>query len=249
MPGSDVYHRDMDDAGAAQQLFERLLHDPAVTQLASLREHTDLHVRSVAENSGRVDVVAGAGDHEWRVVIGSDDMAVAQWVHVFARPPRFDGPVGGRAVILNGPSSAGKSTLLSALRNRVAEPWVVFDEPMFGSVRSEYLIWPERAPLLHDGFLNGIASLASAGNQVAVAAGGLSHERFRQSFVGVPTVWVGLDCPDEERRRREATRRDVPGGHFAASPHIHDGWEYDLWFDTAVVPLDEMVQAIVDRIG
>ena len=238
----------MDVASAARQLFDRLLGDPAVTELAALREHADLHVQSVAVNGDRVDVIAVAADHEWRVVIGSDDMTAVQWVHTFARPQQFVGVRGGRAVVLNGPSSAGKSTLLDALRDRTADAWVVFDEPMFGSVRSEYLIWPERAPLLHDGFLQGIAALARAGNQVALAAGGLPHERFRQSFEGVPTVWVGLDCPDDERRRREATRRDVPGGLSDSSPHIHEGWEYDLRFDTSVVPLDDMVRGIVERV-
>jgi chloramphenicol 3-O phosphotransferase len=239
----------MTDTNAAAQLFEGLLRNRAVVELAPLREHDDVSVRSVAVNGERVDVVAVAPGHEWRIVFGSADMATAEWVHVFARPRLFDGVPGGRAVVVNGPSSSGKSTLLGALRDRTADAWVVFDEPMFGSVRSEYLIWPERAPLLHDGFLDGIASLARAGNQVAVAAGGRPTEDFRRAFTDVPTVWVGLDCPADERRRREATRRDVPGGHFAASPDIHDAWVYDLRFDTVDVPLDEMVRRILERLG
>jgi hypothetical protein len=158
----------MDDTIAAAQLFDRLRRDPAVVELAPLRAHADVLVRSVAVNGHRVDVVAAAGDHEWRVVFGTTDMVTTEWVHVFARPAQFDGVTGGRVVVVNGPSSSGKSTLLGALRDESAEPWVIFDEPMFGGVRSEYLIWPERAPLLHDGFLKGIASLARTGNLVAL---------------------------------------------------------------------------------
>ena len=237
----------MDETTAAAKLFDRLRRDPEVVELAPLRSHADVLVRSVAVNGHRVDVVAAAADHEWRVVFGTTDMVTAEWVHVFARPAQFDGVTGGRVVVVNGPSSSGKSTLLSALRDESAEPWVIFDEPMFGGVRSEYLIWPDRAPLLHEGFLNGMASLASKGNLVALAAGGHSSEACGRAFMDLPTLWVGLDCPAEERRRREATRIDVQGGLFAASPHIHDGWEYDLRFDTTAVGLDDMVRQILER--
>ncbi len=106
---------------------------------------------------------------------------------------------------------------------------------------------PTADALLHEGFLNGIAALARTGNVVALAAGGHSSEAFRRALVEVPTLSVGLDCPAEERRRREATRIDVQGGLFAASPHIHDGWEYDLRFDTTEVALDDMVRQILER--
>jgi chloramphenicol 3-O phosphotransferase len=238
----------MDDTTSAAQLFERLLRDPALTKLTPLRGHADLRVRSVAVNRSRVDVVATTADDEWRVVFGTTDMITTEWVHVFTRPPQFDGVPGGRALVVNGPSSSGKSTLLGMLRDRSAEPWVIFDEPMFGGVRSEYLIWQDRAPLLHTGFLNGIAALAHAGNLVALAAGGRGSESFRRAFAGLPTLWVGLDCPADERQRREATRLDVPGGLFAASPHIHDGWEYDLRFDTTEVPLDDVVRQVLERV-
>ncbi len=238
----------MDDTTAAARLFERLRRDPAVAELAPLRGHADLQVRSVAVNGRRVDVVAATADDEWRVVVGTPDMVNAEWVHVFTRPALFVGVPGGRAVVVNGPSSSGKSTLLGALRDRSAEPWVIFDEPMFGGVRSEYLIWPDRAPLLHTGFLDGIAALARTGNLVALAAGGHGSKAFRHAFAGLPTLWVGLDCPAGERQRREMARLDVAGGLFAASPHIHDGWEYDLRFDTTEDPLDDMVRQIFEHV-
>ena len=40
----------------------------------------------------------------------------------------------------------------------------------------------------------------------------------------------------------------MAGGLFAASPHIHDGWEYDLRFDTTEVPLDDMVRQVLEHI-
>ena len=70
--------------------------------------------------------------------------------------------------MVNGPSGAGKSSVLDALAEASELPWVVFDEPVLGVVRQPYLIWRERAPVLHRGFLAAIAALARQGNVVAL---------------------------------------------------------------------------------
>lgn len=201
-------------------------------QLGPLRDRTDLEMVSLTVNGQRVDVIARDGDLEWRVVFGTSDATRIDWLSVFQRPPVFAGVVGGRAVIVNGPSSAGKSTVLNELRSRSSVPWIVFDEPMFGAVDVEYLIWRDRAEVLHRGFLDGIAALARAGNCVAVAAGGRPQSMFDAAFAGVPTLRVGLDCDPVELARRERRRRDVPGGLAEASLDVHDGWQYYLRFDT-----------------
>jgi chloramphenicol 3-O phosphotransferase len=239
----------MDDTTAATRLFHTMLADHSVAELAPLRDEPGLDVRSVAVNGSRVDVVAGTTDDEWRVVFGSADMTCVEWVSVFARPARFDGIAGGRAIVINGASSSGKSTLLRALASRATAPWVIFDEPMFGTVRTEHLIWRQQAPLLHIGFLQGIAALARAGNLVALAAGGHPFEVLEAAFAEVPTLWVGLDCAVDELERRERGRVDVAGGLWAASPDIHDGWTYDLRLDTQAVPVDEQCRRLAALLG
>lgn len=215
-----------------------LVRDPAdvskvATRLHPLRERSSLEVVSLAVNGDRVDVTARDGELEWRVVFGSADGEQVDWLEVFRRPPVFTGVTGGLALIVNGPSSAGKSTVLREVRARSAIPWVVFDEPMFGTVDVEYLIWRDRAEVLHRGFIDGMSGLARAGNCVAVAAGGHPQSMFDAAFVGVPTLRVGLDCSSAELARRERRRRDVPGGWAEASVAVHDGWQYHLRFDTA----------------
>lgn len=203
------------------------------SRLQPLRASAALEVVSVAVNGERVDVTARDGNDEWRLVFGSADGSRVDWLEVFHRPAVFTGVTGGLALVVNGPSSAGKSTVLREVRSRSAVPWVVFDEPMFGAVDVEYLIWREHAEGLHRGFIDGMAALARAGNCVAVSAGGHPQAWFDAAFVGVPTLRVGLDCNSSELARREGGRRDVPGGWAQASLAVHDGWQYHLRFDTA----------------
>jgi chloramphenicol 3-O phosphotransferase len=210
--------------------------------------HPELTLRSVSVNGDRVDVRAGDAEDEWHIVFGVIDGGV-DWMHTYRRPPAFPGVAGGRAVVVNGPSSVGKSTLLAALQAATVEPWVVFDEPHLGAVRPEHLIWREGREVLHRGFVEGIAALARAGNSVAVAAGGLPQSWFDVAFADVPTLRVGLQCPTEELDRREATRRDVRGGLAAASLGVHDGWSYDLEFDTAATSADEMALTVMRAVS
>ncbi|MDP2289788.1 MAG: hypothetical protein Q8M22_01280 [Actinomycetota bacterium] len=219
--------------------LDDLVRDPddvskVALRMRPLRARTSIEVASFAVNGDRVDVTARSGDDEWRVVFASADGARVDWLEVFHRPPAFSGVTGGLALVVNGPSSAGKSSVLREVRAHSAIPWVVFDEPMFGLVDVEYLIWRDRAEVLHRGFLDGMGALALAGNCVATSAGGHPQSWFDAAFAGVPTLRVGLDCNSVELARRERGRRDVPGGWAHASLTVHEGWQYHLRFDTAV---------------
>jgi len=257
-----AYARRVFDAEVATELFRGLVGDRPLPELLracsdaaresasveALRAASDLVIRSVAVNGPRVDVVASAGDDEWRVVFGSEDGQLVDWVSVFRRPVPFTGVIGGRAVVANGASSSGKSTMLAALQRDSDLPWVVFDEPFFGNVPIEHLIWREQSQVLHRGFLDAIAALARAGNLVAVAAGGWPAQMFDEAFDGVPTIFVGLVAAPDELARRERTRRDVPGGHALASLDVHEGWTYDLTFDTTAHRAEEIARRVREAV-
>jgi chloramphenicol 3-O-phosphotransferase len=203
-------------------------------------------VTSVAVNGRRVDVVVLAGPaQEWRVVLEVDDDCLRSVV-VFERPPRFVGVDGGRAVIVNGPSSAGKSTVMSAVLKASSTPWVMFDELFFGTVAMPFLIWGDAAPTLRQGFIAGIQALAAAGNQVIMTGG--DPDEFLQLRAHVPALAVGLDCPLEERIARQAARSDRWGGLTEATEDRPVGWSYDIRFDTSLVSPPEIAARILQAV-
>ena len=94
---------------------------------------------------------------------------------------------------------------------------IVFDEPFFGDVAREYLIWWQQAEGLHRGYVDAIAALARAGNLVATSVAGLPRAWFDDAFTGVRVVRVGLDTDLATLQTREQHRTDVAGGLAAAS--------------------------------
>jgi chloramphenicol 3-O-phosphotransferase len=148
-------------------------------------------------------------------------------------------------VVANGPSGSGKSTLLQSLAEVSEVPWVTFDEPILGWTSQPLLVWPQRSPQLHVGFLDGIAAVAAAGSAVAVAAGGHDQDRFRESMREVQVFYVGLDCPTDVLIDRERGREGRWGGLAIQSSRAHDGWAYDLRIDTSAVPPHDAARAVL----
>lgn len=191
-----------------------------------------------AANESRLDVAVVSSTNEWRVVFGTQDDRRVDWLATYRRPARFEAVAGGRVIVVNGASGAGKSTVLQRLQQeQSALPWVIFDEPeQVGTVRPEYLIWRDQTPALHRGYLAAIGAMASAGNLVAVAAGGRTQSDFKEHLGPTSTSWIGLFCDLEILRQREQGRTGRWGGIAEASADVHEGWRYDLTFDTSDSP-------------
>jgi chloramphenicol 3-O phosphotransferase len=196
----------------------------------------DARIEWIRVNGERVDGVVKAGDSQWRIVFGSPSGTAIDWLDVFERPNRVDESTRGRAILINGPSGSGKSTLMRAMQQIATAPFVIFDEPEHvGTVQPEYLIWRDRAPALHRGYLAAIAALARAGNHVALAAAGHGQTEFIDAFDDVPIRSVGLRCDLEvliERERRSGRW----GGIATEALGMHDGWTYDVELDTTYAP-------------
>jgi chloramphenicol 3-O-phosphotransferase len=106
-------------------------------------------------------------------------------------------------------------------------------------------VWPERAPHIHTGFIDGIAAVAAAGNAVAVAAGGHAQARFQASLREVRAFYVGLDCPMQVLLEREHGRVGRWGGLAVQSSQAHEGWSYDLRLDTSQMSPHEAARAVL----
>jgi chloramphenicol 3-O phosphotransferase len=179
----------------------------------------------------------------------------------------------GRVIVLNGTSSAGKSTLTRALQARLDGPWlgVGIDTVVF-ALPTAYLNpprWAEvfryvpaepgsHAPFrietgelghrLVEGMHRMVASLVDADLSVIVDHVLLEPEwlpDLASRLAGHDVLFVGVHCPLDVVVAREAARKDRTLGQAAAQIDIvHRAGGYDLEVDTSLVTSDEAADAI-----
>jgi chloramphenicol 3-O phosphotransferase len=206
-------------------------------ELEPLWRASTLAVTELRVNGVRCDVRIESDDgRAWLAVLWLDDTrspALVAAVTMYERPNAFRPGQPGHVVVLNGPSSVGKSSLMAAFADAATTPWAYVDEPMLGHVASKFLAWPATAGPVADGFLAALAAAARVGNHFIVSSGGITQERFRDALVGVPTFYVGLQAPLAVLLERQLTQADKFGGLAEESVGIHEDWEYDLTIDTS----------------
>lgn len=156
----------------------------------------------------------------------------------------------GRIILLNGTSSAGKSTLAAELRKKL--------EPQFHYYASDQLADAGFRPLeknvrfkyreaFFDGFHNSIVSFAGAGLDLLV-----EHIVEFQSWADSLTAllspfdvfWVGVHAPLIEIEQRERLRGNRQIGEGAYHLKTHTFCKYDVEVDTTQ-PLGDSVDAIL----
>jgi chloramphenicol 3-O phosphotransferase len=170
----------------------------------------------------------------------------------------------GQVIVLNGTSSAGKSTLTRALQARLGGPWlgvgidtVVFalpaayrDLPRWAEVFRYVPADPgSHAPFrietgdlgyrLVEGMHRMVASVADAGLSVIVDHVLLEPEWLPDlagRLAGHEVLFVGVRCPLDVVVGREAARKDRTIGQAAAQfDVVHRAGGYDLEVDTSVL--------------
>ena len=225
----------VDDESLAA-LVQSLLAESPYPALAPIRAAAPVALDDVRVNGSRVDVrVTAADGRQWLAVLWID-VAESRLrdAQVYERPVAFTGRDRGIVVVVNGPSSAGKSALMAAFADAALTPWSVCDEPWFGRRPTRYLAWP-RADARHEaGFLDALAVFARAGNQVLISAAALTQVQLRRALRYVPAVYVGVDASLPTRVARQRAQTDKYGGLAEDSTDRHDGWDYDLRIDTEV---------------
>ncbi len=157
----------------------------------------------------------------------------------------------GRIIILNGTSSAGKSTLAKALRLKL-EPqfhYYASDQladqlfrPIDKQVRGEY------RSMFFEGFHRSIPAFASAGIDLLV-----EHIVEEQSWAvdlkillaPFDVFWVGVHAPIAELERREQLQGDRHHGEALEHLKTHRFCEYDIEVQSTDA-IDHNVVTIVD---
>jgi len=150
----------------------------------------------------------------------------------------------GRIILLNGASSAGKSTLARALQAQLPEPfwhWSI-DHLLAADVLPRERIdtgefeWPAMRPAFFDGFHRTIPALAAAGNDLIVEHIVETADAMCSLVVLLApfdVFSVGVRCPLPELERRELGRGDRRVGSAREDDaSTHGLCEYDVEVDT-----------------
>jgi chloramphenicol 3-O phosphotransferase len=151
----------------------------------------------------------------------------------------------GKIILLNGASSAGKSTICNALQKELDEPFLQFSmdlllfntnvlpkRPNEGGLFS----WPVMRPKLFQGYYNCLSGLAMAGNNLLVDYIIESKEQLDNLIdcLGYLDVFlVGVHCPLPELERREKQRGDRGIGDAKRDfETVHTFTTYDFEVDS-----------------
>lgn len=152
----------------------------------------------------------------------------------------------GTIIVLNGASSAGKSTLARAVQAAADRPFLrmSLDFFLFGDVlptrRDGPFAWPLVRPRLFAGYDGSLAALARAGNDLVVDhifENQTYYDHFITTLAGLDLFLVGVHCPIEELERRERARGDRPVGDARRDlEFVHSFCTYDFEVDSRESP-------------
>ena len=172
----------------------------------------------------------------------------------------------GKIIILNGTSSSGKTSILHALQDMMAEPyldagidkfiWMLperyLERPLWDDVLGLATTAGETGHHLMHGMHQAIATLSENGwnvvaDHVLVEPGWL--EECGRLFADLPAYLIAIRCPLEVLVKREKSRRNRTLGQATAQfPLVHRHGVYDLEVDTSIMSVKECARAIKARV-
>jgi chloramphenicol 3-O phosphotransferase len=163
----------------------------------------------------------------------------------------------GRVILLNGPSSSGKSSIGKALLAMLPDPWFLVPVDTVSGMRStehtRSLGEVEVEAMLRrtrQGYHRVIAALVSTGNDVVMDY--LLSEPWRLADLikvlhGYDVTLVDVQCAPHELERRERQRGDRPLGLAASQTLVFSHEDNDIEVDTTSRSAIECARDIVDR--
>lgn len=174
-------------------------------------------------------------------------------------------------VVLNGGSSAGKSSLAAELKQRLDGPWLslgvddLIEALSFGpqdaSAGGTMTILPGGTIEVDANFhvactawYAGLAAIARAGAGLIVdevfLEGGRTQDDLREALAGLEVAWVGVQCDADVAEARERSRENrVLGLARDQANRVHDGVFYDVVVDTAKNSSEQCADAIIERLS
>lgn len=169
----------------------------------------------------------------------------------------------GRVVLLNGPSSAGKSSVAQAFMAMQSTPWHYVPVDLLHSIRSrpeamadmsgESPVWQEIFRRTRAGYHRMLAGMARAGNDVV--ADHVLNEPWRiedllRVLDGIPVLLVHVTASHDELDRRERARGDRELGTARAQADIvFAHGDCDLELDTTTMTSEAAARSVTDLVG
>jgi chloramphenicol 3-O phosphotransferase len=176
--------------------------------------------------------------------------------------------VSTQVIVLNGPSSSGKSGIARCLQAVLPEPWLTLGVDTFIQTMpfalqtsaagievaddGQVVVGPQfRA--LEAAWMQGVAAMARAGARIifddVFLGGGASQQRVKQAFGSLSVLWVGVHCDTEVAEGREIARGDrAPGMAASQAGMVHSGVVYDVEVDTTHAEAMECARTIAARV-
>ena len=168
-----------------------------------------------------------------------------------------------QVLVLNGASSAGKTTLGRALQRRLGPGWFLLgvddllaailpagDDPELFAVGSDGVVRTTEAfRRAERAWYAGAAAIAQQAPGLildeVLLDGAASQARLSRALPGLALLWVGVVCDLAVGERRERLRGDrVPGMHAEHRHRVHDGVRYDHVVDTSTITADQAAREV-----
>ena len=173
----------------------------------------------------------------------------------------------GRVIILNGGSSAGKTTLGRALQSAMPGPWLLLgidlliwtlppemiNDPDGLSIHEGVITRGQLFTPLYEGFQYAVSALGRSGVDVLIddltLDGLVDQQRWNNALEGLDVCWVAVRCAPQIAAEREARRGTrLPGIARHQADSVHAGVHYDVEVDTGVLDLNEELSVIAEAL-
>lgn len=178
------------------------------------------------------------------------------------------GATGPSAIVLNGGSSSGKSSLALALQSELPGSWLRLGIDDFIDALPPRLVGTGGFEVEADGAVTigpaftaleqqwqaGVGAMARHGAHLIIednfVSGVAAQKRWRKALEGVTTAWIGVRCTPVVAAEREARRGDRTAGMAARQALIvHEGIEYDFTVDTSNADPATLARSIAHRLA
>lgn len=169
-----------------------------------------------------------------------------------------------RCILVNGPSSSGKTTIVKALQDRLPVVMLGFgiDAILYGLPPSDLASMIAGRDItrreydydrLVDAHHAAARALLETGCRVILDTGLLCQAHrtsFETAVRGFDTFRIGVTCHLAELDRRELTRGDrAVGSARWEADIVHQGMSYDLMLDTTKTGVDDHVNRVLETIA